>query len=586
MSKIELINQYFKLPISYNDKKMELNKNIITDLELIKTIDPSSTPLYHYAFQPKTCFGKKINEELANHYTTDVLFLNDTQLLLKNYNPVHNQVFRPDFDNIINIWNEIKNDTGFKEKYHYIDWPMWEYLNNSEGFLQLMSMYNLASPVISLFIPIVILIIPFFVIKIKGLKITMTEYVEVLKLIASNHAIGKLFNKFDSVEMSEKVYLVASALFYLFSIYQNILTCIRFHDNMKKIHSFIADFRNYIEYSEQSMNNMLLYTADLKSYHLFNEDIKTHLSILVEFKEKLNRITPYKLSINKIAGLGHILKCFYELYNHESYNTAFLYSFGFNGYIDNIEGLLDNIGNKYMNYAKFIQNKTSKTGKIGKTGKRTSVFNNSYYPALIFNNPIKNTYKFKKNLIITGPNASGKTTNLKSALINVIISQQFGLGFYDSAILEPFNFIHCYLNIPDTSGRDSLFQAECRRCKEILDIIKVNKNETHFCVFDELYSGTNPEEAIMSARAFMSYLVKRTNVTCILTTHFIQLCKYLEENKNIENFHMLTLKEGQDFKYTYKLKKGISNVKGGIKVLHDMNYPQEIIDNTNQFSNE
>jgi DNA mismatch repair ATPase MutS len=49
---------------------------------------------------------------------------------------------------------------------------------------------------------------------------------------------------------------------------------------------------------------------------------------------------------------------------------------------------------------------------------------------------------------------------------------------------------------------------------------------------------------------------------------------------------MLTLKEGQDFKYTYKLKKGISNVKGGIKVLHDMNYPQEIIDNTNQFSNE
>ena len=582
-NKIELINQHFKLPISYNNKKIALNQSIITDLELIKTIDPSTTPLYHYAFQPKTCFGKKINEQLAQYYTTDVSFLNETQSLLQKYKSVPNQIFRPDFDNILNIFNEIKNDTGFKEKYHYIDWPMWEYLNNSEPFLQLMSIYNLASPVISLFIPIVILIIPFFVIKMKGLNITITEYIEVLKLIASNHAIGKLFTKFDNVEMTEKVYLVASALFYIFSIYQNILTCIRFHENMKKIHTFIADFRNYIEYSEHSMVNLLSYTAELKTYCVFNADVKTHLSILVEFKEKINKITPYKLSIDKIAGLGHILKCFYELYNDETYNTSLLYSFGFCGYIDNIEGLLDNIGNKFMNYTKFID-KDLKKMKKGRD--RTTIFNNSYYPALIFNNPVKNTYKFKKNLIITGPNASGKTTILKSALINVIISQQFGLGFYDSAILEPFNFIHCYLNIPDTSGRDSLFQAECRRCKEILDIIKVNKNDTHFCVFDELYSGTNPEEAIMSARAFMSYLVKRSNVTCILTTHFIKLCKHLEENKNIENFHILTLKEGQDFKYTYKLKKGISNVKGGIKVLHDMNYPQEIIDNTNQFSNE
>jgi hypothetical protein len=588
-NKIELINQHFKLPISYNDKKMALNQSIITDLELIKTIDPSSTPLYHYAFQPKTCFGKKINEQLAQYYTTDVLFLNDTQTLLQNYKSVPNQIFRPDFDNIINIWNEIKNDTGFKEKYHYIDWPMWEYLNNSQGFLQLMSMYNLASPIISLFIPIVILIIPFFVIKMKGLSITINEYIEVLKLIASNHAIGKLFTKFDSVEITEKVYLVASALFYLFSIYQNILTCIRFHENMKKIHTFIADFRNYLEYSKLSMVNLLSFTAELKTYSEFNTDIKTHLSILVEFKEKLNTITSYKLSINKIAGLGHILKCFYELYNNETYNTSFLYSFGFNGYIDNIEGLLDNIGNKFMNYTKFIDKDLKKMKKGNKNKRdRTTIFNNSYYPALIFDNPVKNTYKFKKNLIITGPNASGKTTALKSTLINVIISQQFGLGFYDSAILEPFKFIHCYLNIPDTSGRDSLFQAECRRCKEILDIIKVNKNETHFCVFDELYSGTNPEEAVMSATAFMTYLVKKLNVTCVLTTHFIQLCKYLEENKNIENFHMLTLKNGQDgvdFKYTYKLKKGISNIKGGIKVLHDMNYPQEIIDNTSNYSN-
>ena len=89
-------------------------------------------------------------------------------------------------------------------------------------------------------------------------------------------------------------------------------------------------------------------------------------------------------------------------------------------------------------------------------------------------------------MIITGPNASGKTTTLKSALINIILSQQIGYGCFESLKMCPYDTIHCYLNIPDTSGRDSLFQAEARRCKEIIDIIHLEKDKTHYCIFDEL----------------------------------------------------------------------------------------------------
>jgi DNA mismatch repair ATPase MutS len=199
---------------------------------------------------------------------------------------------------------------------------------------------------------------------------------------------------------------------------------------------------------------------------------------------------------------------------------------------------------------------------------------------LIHEKSIKNTIKLDKNLIITGPNASGKTTTLKTALINVILTQQFGCGYYKSANLNPYQHVHCYLNIPDTSGRDSLFQAEARRCKEIIDIIKENTGERHFCVFDELYSGTNPDEAVMSANAFMEYLVKFKNVNCILTTHFIAVCKKLNKHTQIENYHMETKQSGDTFDYTYLLNKGISEVRGGIKVLHDMQYPKEIIENS------
>jgi DNA mismatch repair ATPase MutS len=43
---------------------------------------------------------------------------------------------------------------------------------------------------------------------------------------------------------------------------------------------------------------------------------------------------------------------------------------------------------------------------------------------------------------------------------------------------------------------------------------------------------------------------------------------------------METTPTGDSFNYTYVLKKGISEVRGGIKVLHDMQYPDEIIQNS------
>jgi DNA mismatch repair ATPase MutS len=579
ISNIEKINDHFKLPIFYNEERMELNKNITTDLELVKTVDPSGcNPLYHYAFQPKTEFAVKVIEQMPNYYTTDAKFLKDTQKLLlstlstfEKSGAKTKEGFCATFSksSILEIWDEIKNDTGFKERYHYIDWPMWEYLNKSDYFLQIMSVYNLAAPVISLLVPFIILIIPFFVIKAKGLSVTVNEYVEILKSIASNHAIGKLFTKFHSVKMDEKIYILLSAAFYVFSIYQNILTCWRFNDNMTKIHSHLNEIKKYIEETEQSMYKFLLNSSNLSTYDKFNTVLKEKLETLVQLKKDLERISPYKLSYSKVGELGHVLKSFYELYSEPKYNDAFLYSFGFNGYIECIEGLSENIKAKHINMSKF------------NTKKKSTIVKKAYYPALINNKPIKNSFKFKKNIIITGPNASGKTTTLKTALINVIISQQFGCGFYESADINPYKHIHCYLNIPDTSGRDSLFQAEARRCKEILDVIQNNdKKETHFCVFDELYSGTNPEEAILSAHAFMKYLIKYKTVNCILTTHFIDLCKKLDKDESIENFHMKTIATGEDFKYTYLLEKGISNVRGGVKVLHDMNYPKEIIDDT------
>jgi hypothetical protein len=572
-NKLENMNHYFKMPIFYNNKKVQLKENVIKDLELVETVDLSSNSIMSCFFNSSNSnvFANKIGKQACLHYTTDVDFLKDNQTLLQEYKKIENKYTYTDKDykTIIDVWSEIKGDTGFKEKYQYVDWSMFEFLNTSEHFLQIMSLYNMISPVISFFIPIIILIIPFFVIRLKGLTLTVEEYIDVLKLVAENHALGKLFTKFNEVSINEKIYFVASAMFYLFSIYQNVLVCIRFNSNMIKIHNHLRDVHLYLDFTIASMDNYLVYSSHLTTQKEFNDIVHDKKQTLIEFKNKLAIVSEYKFTnFTKVFEIGHILKTFYELYDNKVYNDAFMYSFGFNGYIDLLEGLIVNIEEKKVNFCEFISEN------------KKTIFKNNYYACLKDANPVKNTVKLSKNLIITGPNASGKTTILKSTLINIIFSQHFGCGFYDSAKINPFHHIHCYLNIPDTSGRDSLFQAEARRCKEILDIVDKNKNDNHFCVFDEIYSGTNPDEAIVSAVSFMEYLIKNKNVSCLLTTHFIKVCKKLKKNKTILNLYMDATKNNNKIHYTYSMKEGISNVKGGINVLCDMNYPKEIIDNT------
>ena len=570
-SKINEINDHFKIPIFYNEKKVELNKNIVKDLELIETMDSSYNPIYTFCFDNDNDVSKKLNEQLCKFYTPDVNFLKDNQTLLKEYKPlgVKYTDYSKNYKNIVDIWNELKIDAGFKERYYFVEWDMLEFLNRSEWFLQFMSIYNLLSPVISLLVPIIILIIPFFIIKMKGLQITISEYIDVLKIVANQNAIGKLFVvNFNEINSQEKFYIFISAAFYVFSIYQNFMVCVRFNNNMKTIHNHFNEIRIYIDHTINSMENYLEYSKNLQTHKDFNLIVIEKLTIFKQIQEKIKHITDYNMfNFSKIKEIGYVFKCFYELHTDKVYDDAIMYSLGFNGYMDCLKGLQKNILERKINYTSFTDES------------KKSVLENSYYASLKNSEPIKNTIKFKKNMIITGPNASGKTTILKSTLINILLSQQFGCGFYDSAKIKPFNHIHCYLNIPDTSGRDSLFQAEARRCKEILDAISVNKTDTHFCAFDELYSGTNPEEAEQSATSFMRYITKYKNVSCILTTHFIKVCKKLQKAKNIINYKMLTEKENNNLIYKYTLIEGISDIKGGMIVLQQMNYPKEIIDN-------
>jgi hypothetical protein len=476
---------------------------------------------------------------------------------------------------ISEIWGEMKHNGDFLNKYNYIDWDILKEFNKSTSLLQIISFLNIASPIISFILPFFLLLIPFIILKVQGIPITFSMYLEVLKDIARHHFIGKaLAMGFTNMTFDKFIYLVCIFGFYLLQIYQNVTACYRMYHNISRVNDYLFEIRNFIKYSVHNMDTFLSINANCKSYSEFHKDILRHREQLIEFYNLIIHIKPFSLTFDKFTELGYLLKCFYELHSNEVYEESLVFAFGFEGYTNNLLGVFENLENKIVSYADFDENN------------HKCKFTQQYYPPLMDENPVKNDCNFDKNMIISSPNAGGKTTMIKTTTINVIFTQQLGCGFYAACVLKPYTHIHSYLNIPDTSGRDSLFQAESRRCKEIIDIINGTniENTRHFCIFDELYSGTNPKEATKSAYAFLLYLSKFKNVNFMLTTHYVDICKKFKKSECIQNYKMLVEnRENGSLKYTYKMKKGISKIQGAIKILEQMNYPDEIIDSVKCF---
>lgn len=560
----------FQLPISYLEQKSVLEEHTINDLELLP-IDPKHS-LYKYVFKPETVFGEKTMQLWSKYYTPDTTFLKESQKLLKKKtegNSDGDAKNAEQQEQIAEVWKDIQAETSFADKYSYIEWEKLAFLNHNAKFLQCLSMYNMAAPLFSLMMPIFFLILPLLIIKLRGLPISIEKYIELLKVVFKKHQIGQIFD-LSNASFEKIMYVVGSGVFYVIQIYQNIMSCRKFYHNMTKIHEQLFITRDYLDSTIKNMDLLSMQCAGLKTYEPFLETMAHHRKICEYVLNDFKKVTPNKIGIKKVGQIGHTMRCFYQLYKNTQLHETLQYTFGLNGYIDNLNGLRKNILMKNMNTCQFKPNKKTK-------------FTKAYFPSLVNDKPVKNTYKIDKHLIITGPNAAGKTTLLKATIFNIIISQQVGYGFYKKANIIPYDMIHCYINIPDTSARDSLFQAEAKRCKDILSKIEADtfSKLRHFCVFDELYSGTNPYEAISSAYAFLKYLNKYDNVNFVLTTHFLDLCRRLEKEREIHNCHMKIETVNDDFKYTYKLEKGISYIKGGIKVLKDLDYPIEIINNTN-----
>ena len=590
----------FKLPIHYLDQTdiYTLNETVASDLELFSDAltDTSNVnvnvnkTMYHYLLKPENQFALNTIPMWSESFTTNTHFLGETQQIIRSMDmykyrlktAANDSGYAPDYDKIMEIWRDTKDDSSFLERYSYMELEMFKSLNKMPSFLQAISVVNMGSPILSFLIPFMLFIITFFILKIQGIPISFSMYISVLKEVSKNHFIGKMLSNAENMSLQNALYIIILIGLYAYQIYQNYISCMRFYKNISRINKQICDMQEYLDYTVSSMESFAMVIQDKIYYRRFSMDLIKHLENLRELRAQLSPVCPFTPSFSKIGEIGILLGCYYELHSNLEYEESLKYSFCFEGYICNLLGIYENVGAGRVAFGEFYHGSDSDSTD----GSGNSLqMKDQYYPALIHTDYIVNDVDMDKNIIITGPNAAGKTTYLKTATLNVIFTQQFGVGFYSACKMQPYTHIHSYLNIPDTSGRDSLFQAESRRCKDIIDVI-VSNNDTqvdrHFCIFDELYSGTNPTEASKSAYSFLYYLAKFENVDFILTTHYVDICDRLNKpDIRIDNWKMdaeISADTG-DIEYKYTISRGISHIQGAIKVLRDMNYPEEIIQN-------
>ena len=187
---------------------------------------------------------------------------------------------------------------------------------------------------------------------------------------------------------------------------------------------------------------------------------------------------------------------------------------------------------------------------------------------------VSNSISIKKGALITGSNASGKSTFLKTVAINGILSQSIHTSVAKH-YKAPFFRIYSSMSLRDNlAGNESYYMVEIKALQRILQA-STEQGGPMLSLVDEVLRGTNTVERIAASSHILRELNRR-NVLSFAATHDIELT-YLLENE-YENFHFTEeIREG-DILFNYHLFQGRAQSRNAIKLLELMGYDREIVD--------
>ena len=203
-------------------------------------------------------------------------------------------------------------------------------------------------------------------------------------------------------------------------------------------------------------------------------------------------------------------------------------------------------------------------------------FEEIYHPLL--DEPVANNGAIANNSIITGSNASGKSTFIKTLAVNGILAQAIYTCTARAYASRPALVMTSMALRDDISEGESYFITEIKSLKRILDKIK---SVYCVCFIDEILRGTNTTERVAASAAILAYL-GGMDCLCLAASHDIELARMLDGA--VDNYHFREQITDSGMAFDYKIRRGISNTRNAIKLLRHMGFDSAIVENAEKLA--
>lgn len=174
------------------------------------------------------------------------------------------------------------------------------------------------------------------------------------------------------------------------------------------------------------------------------------------------------------------------------------------------------------------------------------------------NDVVLGGHEHKGHMLLTGPNAGGKSTLMKAVLCAALLSQTLTVApCSQSMAMTPFDMVGSHLNVADQTGYESMFEAEMHRMAGVLS--ESARPCKRLIAIDELFSSTNVVEGTAAAAACAKRLGEQRGTLSVISTHFTLVAKHVpHETFECCSMPVKRTKEGGRIEFPYALTKGSS----------------------------
>jgi len=403
------------------------------------------------------------------------------------------------------------------------------FLNSSPVVLNtLIAWKTLVLPAFAIIMPLLAVIVPYFVLQFTGNGIDINAYLEHIKsVILKQISIPQILKSRRSDDrlgfVFESLFVVLTLAMFISSLWNQISASLHLRTIWSDIAERGAELQRLRSVSNKILN--LLKTLPIKKQRVLRYVLESGESALALCKnlESLDDVSTFGTVWNDNAG---ILKLKEWISHIDVYTT-----------IAQLDGIC-----------------------FPRCTTKDLILQGVHHPSV--QSCVPNSISCAaSNTLVTGPNRGGKSTFCKSVGLAILTAQSWGFAWASRMSFTPFRGIFTALEPCGKLGIASTFEAEIEFAKSVL----AAEERPLFVMMDEIFHSTNAGDGVAASKVFMKRLYGLDGVTSIISTHYKELAATF--SNSVQTLQLVAHENDGRLQYTYSVAPGISDKSSVMEIL-------------------